>query len=41
MVLLTVLTVLSLAFAGAATAQATPPILVLWGADIGQFNVSA
>ena len=33
--------VLALAFAGGAAAQEKPNILVIWGDDIGQFNVSA
>jgi arylsulfatase len=33
--------VVALAFAGGAAAQEKPNILVIWGDDIGQFNVSA
>ena len=36
-----VLAVLGVALAGTATAQDKPNILVIWGDDIGQFNVSA
>jgi arylsulfatase len=35
------LAVVALAFAGGAGAQEKPNILVIWGDDIGQFNVSA
>ena len=31
----------TLAFTSAATAQDKPNILIIWGDDIGQFNVSA
>jgi len=36
-----ILTVVAVALAGSAAAQAKPNILVIWGDDIGQFNVSA
>ncbi len=36
-----VLTVMAVALAGTAMAQDKPNILVIWGDDIGQFNVSA
>ncbi len=38
---ITVLAVMAVALAGTAAAQDKPNILVIWGDDIGQFNVSA